>query len=204
MFKFVLLRAVQTTAQVFSTGDVPNPECCRDMIKDYRKEAERVWWQKGVDYSVKRRECSRIGKSYFSELDEFPLEEELRPVPAEVAATLDTLFNAHYDREELHMLFGRGDYEALIMQEKYACGIATALGELDPQYEAKANIHLRPRLGKGAPLPLLSKASMDAMWKVCCSDYYIIQIKTVSLAIMTVGVCAEICFSFIYGSSRSD
>ena len=203
MFKFVLLRAVQTTVQVFSSADVPNAKCCKEILEDYNRQAKRVWDQKGVDFSVRRRECNAIQAKLLGELDKFPDLPEVEPVPPKAAAVLDLIFKKHYNSEELCLLFGRTDDKALEVQDGYAVSIAGALRRVDRRYEARANLHLRKRYGRGAPLPLLSMDSVEAMFEVCTSWFYHSQINTVSLAVGTVKTQTDVCISFIRGSSRS-
>jgi hypothetical protein len=202
MFKFVLLRAVQTTAQVFCDVDVRSARRCREVVEEYNRQAEPVWKKEGADFLLRRRECKVLHSKLLGEVDRFPGTSEFRPIPQKAAAVLDSIFKAHYKSEEQFLLFGRTDDRSLEVQDSYGLAVAKALGKLDKRYEARAHLHLRKKYGRGAPLPLLSMASVEAMWETCTSYFYHIQISTVSFAVEVVRNYAERFFSFIRGLSR--
>jgi len=203
MFKFVLLRAVQITAQVFSDAEVPTVRECRRILEKYNREAKLVWEKEGVDFLDRRRECKAINAKFFRELDRFPRPSEIKPVPPKAAAVLDSVFKMNYTSDDLFLLFGRTDDKALEVQDAYGLSVASALRKLDERYEARANLYLRRRYGRGAPLPLLSMSSAEAMWEVCNSYYYVTQINTVGLAAGKIKAQANTYVSFISGSSHS-
>jgi hypothetical protein len=192
MFKFILLRAVQITAQVFSDADVLDAKRCQKILKEYNVRAKRVWGREGVSFFIRRRECKAINMELLGELDKFPKASEFKQVPADAAEVLDSIFKKHYSSGNLCLLFGSTDDRALDLQDAYGLSIAKALKKLDERYEARAHLHLRKRYGRGAPLPLLSKASVEAMWDVCSSYFYYIQIKTVSPAATRIQINANV------------
>ena len=202
MFKFVLLRAVQTTAQVFCDVDVRSARRCREVVEEYNRQAEPVWKKEGADFLLRRRECKVLHSKLLGEVDRFPGTSEFRPIPQKAAAVLDSIFKAHYKSEEQFLLFGRTDDRSLEVQDSYGLAVAKALGKLDKRYEARAHLHLRKKYGRGAPLPLLSMASVEAMWETCTSYFYRIQIRTVGLVVHVVGNRAKRFISFIPGLSR--
>lgn len=203
MFKFVLLRAVQTTAQVFSDIEVPTAKQCKRTLEKYNREAKVVWEKEGVDFLDRRRECKAINARYFRELDKFPTPSEIKPVPPEAAAMLDLAFKTNYTSPDLFLLFGRTDDKAREVQDAYAASVATALRKLDERYEARAKLYLLGRYGRGAPLPLLSMSSAEAMWEMCTSYYYNTQIGMVSLAAGRIKEYADAYISFTSGLSHS-
>ena len=186
MFKFVLLRAIQTTVRVFSDAKVPGVRHCKQLVKDCNLEAEVLWKREGADFLARRAQCKAIHGRYFRELDQFPTSKEMQPVPPEAAAVLDSIFKKHYKTTELCLLFGRTEDKALDVQDAYGLSIAAAMRKIDSRYESRANLHLRKRYGRGAAMPLLSMASVEAMWEVCSSYFYRVQIRTVSGAVATI------------------
>jgi len=202
MFKFVLLQAVQTTVQVFCDADILGARQCNRLLEDYNVEAKAVWEREEDDLLARRRECKAISKKVFGEVDGFPAGSEIRPVPRNAAAVLDSIFKAHYNSEKKRLLFGRADEKALEVQDRYGVAVAKALGKIDQRYGARATLHLRKRYGRGAPLPLLSMASAEAMWEVCSSGFYRLQIRTVSSNIKEIEQNTKRYPSSIRGLSR--
>jgi len=77
------------------------------------------------------------------------------------------------------------------MEDGYGVAVAKALGKIDQQYEARAVVHLWKRYGRGALLPLVSMALAKAMWEVCSSGFYHLQIRMVSSDTEEIGMNAK-------------
>jgi hypothetical protein len=179
MFKYVLYRALQTTANVFCNLDPPPLKQCQEIMDKYNRRAESVW-KCEEELSERQLDCEMIRQEVFSGFYDPPHYSEFRPVPRSIVKVLDKTFRNHYKSQETYLLFGRTDDKALEVQDKYALSIARALGKIDWGCEARAHLYLRKLYGKGAPLPLLTVASASAMWRMCNSHYYRQQIATVS------------------------
>jgi len=163
MFKFILLYEVQTMVHVFSNEDVLSTGQYNRLLEDYNMEAKVVWEREEVDLLARHQECKATSKKVFSEVDGFPKGSEMRPVPQNMAAVLDSVFKAHYVSEKKCLPFGHTDEKALEVQDRYGLAIAKALEKIDQWYKARAILHLWKRYGRGAPLPLLSMALAEAM-----------------------------------------
>ena len=119
IFKFVLLQAVQMMVHVFSDVDVPSTGQCNRLLEDYNVEAKVVWEREEVNLLARHWECKAISKKVFDEVDGFPKGSEMRPVPQNTAAVLDSVFKVHYSSEKKCLLFGRTDKKALEVQDRY-------------------------------------------------------------------------------------
>ena len=104
--------------------------------------------------------------------------------------------------EKKCLLFGCTDEKALEVQDGYGVAVAKALGKIDQRYEARAVVHLQKRYGRGAPLLLLSMALAEAMWEVCSSGFYHLQIRMVSSDTEEIGMNAKSYSSSICGLSH--
>ena len=107
--------------------------------------------------------------------------DDLTRFPASIEKELNAIFHQHYDAPEKYLLFGCTGDEAYDIQDKYALSMVALLRTIDVWYVSKAHLCLRKMYGRGAPLPLLCRSSIEAMWKVCKSSYYRRQISLVSL-----------------------
>lgn len=181
MFKYVVYRSLLTTVRVFCKVDAATVRRCKEAAEKYNQKAKPVWERKDKELLNRREECNTMERSFFCGLDKAPKILELEAVPEVAARMLDGLFLKHYKSEELCLLFGCMEDAALEVQDGYALSVANALGDINWRYEARTHLYLRKRYGRGAPLPLLSMASADAMWEVCMSYFYRVQISTVSL-----------------------
>jgi len=180
MFKYVLLRALETTANVFAVSVVPGPDRCEELVEEYNQKAKLIWEREEQDIPERRKECDAIYDQVFPGSCHPPPFRDLAEVPKLIAAELDSAFRQHYDSAENFLLFGRTTGAALETQDGYALTIAGILGAFDQRYAARAHLHLRKLYGRGAPLPLLSFASASGLWQACNSSYYEEQLSTVS------------------------
>jgi len=184
MFKCVLFRALQTTASVFSPSVAPTPERSQELVEKYNLKAKPLWEGENLDLTKRQVECKKLYAGVVSGSYTPPGSRDLGVVPPLAAVRLDSVFLHHYGTFERCLLFGRTSNDALEVQEEYALAVVEILRAFNPQHEARAHLHLRKVYGKGAPLPLLSPASADAMWAVCDSHYYREQIAMVNPGVL--------------------
>ena len=184
MFKYLLLQSVETTAYVFSKFDSetkgPDVQRCKMAIRTYNTEAKQVWLQKDLNFTRRRHQCSAIYDQMFLGLRRSIEVGDFQPVPKEAPERLDAIFKAHYRSLSDYTLFGRLDEETQLVNRAYALQVTNALREIDRRYGARAILCLSPLYGRGAALPLMTEASVDAMWEVCQSYYYNAQLNAVS------------------------
>ena len=185
MFKYLLLESVENTACVFSALDSTTKEPtvgeCEKAIKTYDAQARRVRLREETDFMRRRRRCSAIYKQELLPLRRAPSFYSTA-IPKQAVQEMDAIFERHYKSLTERLLLGRLDDIAREVNTAYAVEVAEALGKIDIRYKARAILTLRPLYGRGAPLPLMTKASVEAMWEVCLSNYYTVQLKAVSPA----------------------
>jgi hypothetical protein len=203
MFKYVLYRALQTTADVFCDVETPTLGQCQQVIDEYNQRAKLVWEREDRGFSKRQSDCAIIREDLLSEFCGRPAYDDFQPVPRSAVRELDSTFCQYYTSSEMFLLFGRTDDNALEVQDNYGLSVATALGKINPRYEARAHLYLRKMYGRGAPLPLLGVASASAMWIACNSYYYRQQIATVSSSIAPFPNLADPFVSSILGLSPS-
>jgi hypothetical protein len=184
MFKYLLLQSIETTAYVFSTFDSrtkePTTEECKLAIKTYNKQARQVWSQEKESIVRRRHQCSAIYEQEILSLRRSVEVGDFRPMPEKVAEKMDDIFKATYHSPAEYLAFGRFDDISYLANGSYARHASSALGAIDSRYEARAVLCLSPLEGRGGSLPLMTKASVDAMWEVCESYFYAVQLKVVS------------------------
>jgi len=182
MFKYMLYRAMRTGIFVFNTGEAPHLDQCKREMNNYNAKADLLW-KSGGRFSERRRTCENLlgmTAPSLKHLNHVVLEDDLRRFPSSIENELNLIFQRHYDTEEKYMLLGRADNKAYKVQDGYAMEVAKLLEKIDDEYSLRAQLCLRKIYGRGAPLPLLSSASVEAMWEVCKSEYYKRQISLVS------------------------
>ena len=183
MFKYVLCRALETTANVFSDLNPPTPADCQKIMDEYNRRAKPVWECEERDFADRRWDCEVIREKLLPRFYASPRYQDFQPVPKPVLRELDLIFRQHYSSCKTYLLFGRTDEKALDVQDKYGLSVARALRGFNSRCEAQAHLYLRKMYGRGAPLPLLGTASASAMWEACSSYYYQSQIVMVSSTI---------------------
>ena len=184
MFKCLLFQSIENTAYVFSGTHprVKNPPLkqCQKAIEVYNTRVQRVHRKEKEDSARRKQRCSAIYTEQFQDL-RHPVEvRNLLPVPNEAVTEMDDVFEAHYRSLGECLLFGRMDEMSQLVNTAYAKQVAKALGKIDLRYQTRAILCLHPLYGKGAALPLMTHTSVEAMWNVCESYYYTVQLKTVS------------------------
>ena len=150
-------------------------------IEVYNTKAKRVHRKEKEDFMRRKRECSAV---YEQELEHLRDPVEVRdflPVPEEAATEMDNVFKALYRSPGERLLIGRMDEMSQLVNTAYATQVAAALAKIDARYHSRAILCLHPLYGRGAALPLMTEASVEAMWEVCESYYYTVQLGAVSL-----------------------
>lgn len=203
MFKFVLYRAVETTANIFCSLQAPAVAKCQEAIEDYNRRAKPVWKSRDRGFLDRQQACQVILDDIFSRFCDLPDIEDTQPVPTSVVKRLDTLFGQHYRSHEVCLLFGHTGEDALEVQDRYGLSVAELLRQTCPKQEARAHLFLRKMYGRGAPLPILTVRSAAAIWRVCNSHYYQRQISMVSSGVRPLSILTNSHFSFTPGSSLS-
>jgi hypothetical protein len=182
MFKYMLYRTIRTGVTVFNGGEDPGLEECKRQIISYNGNASLLW-KSSRSFSERRRTCEHLlGMTAPSlrQLDADICDDDLRRFPASIEKELNAIFERHYNTPEKRLLFGRTDDDAYKVQDGYALSVAALLEKIDARYGLRAQLCLRKIYGRGAPLPLLCKSSIEAMWDVCRDAYYGRQISLVS------------------------
>jgi hypothetical protein len=190
MFKYLLLQSIEATAYVFSAFDSgtkePTAERCKLAIKSYNKQASQVWSREKENTVPRRHLCSAIYEQELLGLRRSVEVRDLRPVPKEAVKAMDGVFKAHYRSLAEYLVFGRLDDVSQLVNRSYAEHLASTLGAIDSRYEARAILCLHPLDGRGCALPLMTEASVEAMWEVCESYFYTVQLKAVSSKLAAV------------------
>lgn len=189
MFKYLLLRSLENTEYVFSTfkptTEEPTVEECEKAIKAYNARAKRVWSQE-ADFMRRRHRCSAIYEQQVLALR--PTQDRYSTsIPKHAVQEMDAVFKANYKTLAERLLLGRLDEIPQVINAVYAKQVASALGQIDKRYEARAILSLHPLYGRGTPLPLMTEESVEAMWQVCQSYYYTVQLNAVSCMPALVG-----------------
>ena len=90
---------------------------------------------------------------------------------------LDEIFIKHY--RDCWLSIGQADDDAYEIQDRYMCDVADVLGLECKYFGSRAIVLLGKVYGRTA-VPLLTKGSIEAMWKVCSSSFYKRQLFLVS------------------------
>ena len=153
---------------------------CKKAIEAYNMRAKQVCRREKENFMRRKQECSTIYEEELERLCRTTEVKDIEPVPKEAATKMDTIFKMHYRNLPDRLLLGRLDEISQLVNTAYAKHVAEALGKIDPRYEARAILCLHPLYGRGAALPLMTETSVEAMWEVCESYYYTVQLDTVS------------------------
>ena len=153
---------------------------CKKAIEAYNTRAKQVCRREKENFMRRKQECSTIYEEELERLCRTTEVKDIEPVPKEAATKMDTIFKMHYRNLPDRLLLGRLDEISQLVNTAYAKHVAEALGKIDPRYEARAILCLHPLYGRGAALPLMTETSVEAMWEVCESYYYTVQLDTVS------------------------
>ena len=193
MFKFLLFQSVETTAFIFSKYDGKYrraiTEECKNSVASYNKQAEQIWNNKALSFTARRRKCSVI-YDHTVLIHRYSINpQNFLPVPKTVAQTLDGIFKAVYSSADKYILLGRLDEMARLVNGEYAKEVITALAKVDPKYEAHIHLCLGPSYGRGGALPLMTESFVEAMWEVCESHFYGVQLGAVSLTSVPFNEC---------------
>ena len=183
MFKFMLYRAIHAGAFIFKDGDAPPLANSKLQVEEYNQLASQIW--KGSQNFFHRQEgCENLILMVvpaFQQISHPVPRNELMRFPASIEKELNAVFHQYYDTPEKYLLFGSTEDEAYDVQDRYALAVVEVLGTIDVRYASRAHLCLRKMYGRGAPLPLLCRSSIDAMWEVCRSSYYRRQVSLVGL-----------------------
>jgi hypothetical protein len=184
MFQYLLLQSVQNTASVFAEFKSPTEEPavadCKEAIEAYNAQAKQVWSEEGRNFMRRRARCSAIYEERLLALRPAQVGFPPGSIPKEVLQELDRIFKAHYKTLTERLLLGRLDDIPRVVNTAYVEQVARALGHIDSRYESRVLLSLYPLYGRGAPLPVMTEASVEAMWEVCESHYYTVQLNAVS------------------------
>lgn len=182
MFKYMLYRAIRAEIIIFSNREAPEPQQSRREVEEFNGRAELLW-KDSAGFSDRQRSCKRLLGMTVPSLKwvKWPVDDEdLRRFPGWIEKELNAIFRKHYNTWEKRLLFGRTEEEAYQVQDEYALSVAELLGKIDVRYESRVHLCLRKMYGRGAPLPMLSECSVEAMWEVCRDMYYTRQVSLVS------------------------
>ena len=184
MFKYLLYRGMEDILIIFNHSRAVRAEEIRADLLEANQKAELVWKDRTKTLSTRRAECIAIldpvlRRNLSAESGEF------FPVPLQVASGLDQIFAKHY-KPDSYLLIGKTDENAYTVQDLYADEVGILLGKVRRSYRSRAITRLGKAYGRSS-IPLLSMASVSALWQICQSDYYKGQLLLVGSSCSRVG-----------------
>jgi hypothetical protein len=175
MFKYLLHRGLSCIQHIFNDQEAPSAKRVQQAVAKVNLEAEAIWNRGELPFRTRFRECHRITLPALKLV--FPASPgRYKGVGPSTWERLDGVFLKHYENSWLSI--GWADDAAYEVQNRYMHDVADVLGLECEHFRSRAIALLGMVYGHTA-VPLLTKASVEAMWEICSSPFYKRQLSLV-------------------------
>ena len=199
MFKYALIRGINDIRFMFNNSEGPSLRYTRREIERANGVAEPVWLNRQKRRTARMADCRQILAPV---LDRMPSHSIHPKIPDCLLKKLNAIFEQNYGGGEQYLLMGRAEDDAYAAQANYVDAVLRKLSS----YHQFTKARVLTCIGKAYGLtsvPILSTASVSALWQACKSEFYKRQLAMVSQTCLHACVLADLGLSFTAGSSRS-
>lgn len=177
MFKSLLTRGIEDILIIFNDAPAPQATEVQENLDEANAIAAPLWNDDSKPLSARQTECRRILDPVIFAALAFK-SGRFYSVPVAMSEDLNKVFRKHYTSDKF-LLIGRNTEEAYNAQDAYAREVGRLLGTTKRRLQSRAIVRLGKAYGRTS-IPLLSMASVSALWQISKSSFYKRQLSLVS------------------------
>jgi hypothetical protein len=176
MFKYVLIRGINDIRFMFSSKKGPSLREMRKDIEDANEDAKPLWQSRQKTRVARMAECRQKLAPVLSKM---PSQAIHPKIPGCVLGRLNAIFQDNYGAGDRFLLIGRAEDDAYDAQANYVDAVLRHLSSYHQFIKARVLSCIGKCYGLTS-IPILSIASVNAIWKACRSEFYRRQLAMVS------------------------